>query len=213
MKNELIISGMLDSWAKENARIEKLIGSEYGELLMQAYRALDVPVLYQSRIHGNGHIERTMLLGAMIAQALGLSVHESKMLLLCCSYHDIGRHNDFRDNEHGNVAAKKLMSPNMKPKFRGYSAEDFKIMQAAITLHSISDKEIDNVARQYSLCENSMPRYYRIAKCLKDSDNLDRVRLRDFDIKHIRHPESREMADDARWIFREYTSAQECVKL
>ena len=66
MKNELIINGRLDSWAKENARIEKLIGSEYGELLRQAYRTLDVPVLYQSRIHGNGHIERTMLLGAMI---------------------------------------------------------------------------------------------------------------------------------------------------
>ena len=204
MKSSLIINSRLDAWAKENARIEKLINSEYGKLLREVYTALDVSVLYQSRIHGNGHIERTMLLGAMIAQALELTAHESRMLLLCCSYHDIGRHNDFRDNDHGNIAAKKLMSHNMKPKFRGYSAEDFKIMQAAITLHSISDNEIDNVARRYGLEANSMPRYYRIAKCLKDSDNLDRVRLGDLDTKHLRHQESIDMVPDAQWIFDKY---------
>ena len=202
------IPKVLDAWANENARIEKLINSEHGRLLREAYIALDVSVLYQSRIHGNGHIERTMLLGAMIAQALELSAHESRMLLLCCSYHDIGRHNDFRDNDHGNIAAKKLMSHDMKPKFRGYSAEDFKIMQAAITLHSISDKEIDNVARRYGLEASSMPRYYRIAKCLKDSDNLDRVRLGDLDTKHLRHQESIDMVSDAQWIFDKYKEAQ-----
>ena len=202
------IPKVLDAWANENARIEKLINSEHGRLLREAYIALDVSVLYQSRINGNGHLERTMLLGAMIAQALELSAHESRMLLLCCSYHDIGRHNDFRDNDHGNIAAKKLMSHDMKPKFRGYSAEDFKIMQAAITLHSISDKEIDNVARRYGLEASSMPRYYRIAKCLKDSDNLDRVRLGDLDTKHLRHQESIDMVSDAQWIFDKYKEAQ-----
>lgn len=208
MKNALIINGRLDAWANENARIEKLINSEYGRFLREAYNALDVSVLYQSRIHGNGHIERTMLLGAMIAQALELSAHESRMLLLCCSYHDIGRRNDFRDDSHGNIAAKKLMSPDMKPKFRGYSAEDFKIMQAAITLHSISDKEIDNVARRYGLETHSTERYYRIAKCLKDADNLDRVRLGDLDPKHLRHQESIDMVPDAQWIFDKYKEAK-----
>ena len=208
MKNALIINRKLDRWAEENARIGWLMKSEYGRLIKEAYDTLDVSMLYQSRIHGNGHIERTMLLGAMIAQALNLSIHESRMLLLCCSYHDIGRFNDFRDDAHGNIAAKKLVSPEMKSKFRGYSAEDFKIMQAAITLHSISDTEIDNVARRYSLDANSMARYYRIAKCLKDSDNLDRVRLGDLDPKHLRHQESLDMVSDAQWIFDKYRSAQ-----
>lgn len=208
MKNGLIINDRLDAWAEENARIGGLMKSEYGKLLREAYGALDVSVLYQSRIHGNGHIERTMLLGAMIAQALELSVHESRMLLLCCSYHDIGRRNDFRDNAHGNIAAKKLMSPEMKRKFRGYSSEDFRIMQAAITLHSISDKEIDNVARRYDLGANSMDRYCRVAKCLKDSDNLDRVRLGDLDTKHLRHQESIDMVPDAQWIFDKYKASQ-----
>lgn len=208
MKNTLIINSKLNKWTEENPRICKLMSSEYGTLLTDAYKALDVSVLYQSRVHGNGHIERTMLLGAMIAQALGLSVHESKMLLLCCSYHDIGRHNDFYDTDHGNVAAKKLMSPNMKLKFRGYSAEDFKIMQAAITLHSMRDSEIDTVARRYSLDANNMARYYRIAKCLKDADNLDRVRLDDLDTKHLRHQESIDMVSDAQWCFDKYKAAQ-----
>lgn len=208
MKTALIINGKLDAWAKENARIERLMKSEYGLLLRNAYESLDTSVLYQSRIHGNGHIERTMLLGAMIAQALEMSSHETRMLLLCCSYHDIGRSNDFRDNSHGNVAAKKLMSSDMKRKFIGYSAEDFKIMQAAITLHSISDHEIDSVAQRYGLSNRSMGRYYRIAKCLKDSDNLDRVRLGDLDTKHLRHRESIDMVYDAQWIFNMYKGAR-----
>lgn len=209
MRNELIVMGKLDAWAKENAHIEKLMKSEYGELLLRAYNALDTSVLYQSRIHGCGHIERTMLLGAFISQALELSAHECRMLLLCCSYHDIGRSNDFRDNEHGNVAAKKLMASNMKRKFSGYSAEDFKIMQAAITLHSMSDKEIDNVAHRYGLEPRSMDRYYRVAKCLKDSDNLDRVRLHDLDTKHLRHVESIGMVSDAQWIYDAYRRAKQ----
>ncbi|MDO4816263.1 MAG: hypothetical protein Q4A83_06665 [Bacillota bacterium] len=209
MRNELIVMGKLAAWAKENAHIEKLMKSEYGELLLRAYNALDTSVLYQSRIHGCGHIERTMLLGAFISQALELSAHECRMLLLCCSYHDIGRSNDFRDNEHGNVAAKKLMASNMKRKFSGYSAEDFKIMQAAITLHSMSDKEIDNVAHRYGLEPRSMDRYYRVAKCLKDSDNLDRVRLHDLDTKHLRHVESIGMVSDAQWIYDAYRRAKQ----
>lgn len=208
MRNELVIKENIDAWMKENARIGKLMKSEYGELLRQAYNALDTSVLYQSRVHGCGHIERTMLLGAMISQALELSAHECRMLLLCCSYHDIGRSNDFRDYEHGNVAAKKLMPPTMKSKFRGYSAEDFKIMQAAITLHSMSDKEIDNVAHRYGLEPHSMDRYYRVAKCLKDSDNLDRVRIHDLDTRHLRHHESIAMADDAQWIYDAYRRAK-----
>lgn len=208
MRNGLIINGWLDGWAEDNLRIGELMKSEYGRLLREAYLALDVSVLYQSRVHGSGHIERTMLLGALIARALELSIHESKMLLLCCSYHDIGRHNDFYDISHGNIAAKKLMTPEMKRKFRGYSAEDFKIMQAAITLHSMRDTEIDNVAQRYGIDENSMARYYRIAKCLKDSDNLDRVRLGDLDTKHLRHQESIDMVSDAQWIFDSYNTAK-----
>ena len=209
MRNELIIMSSLDAWSKENARIERLMKSEYGALLLTAYKTLDTSVLYQSRIHGNGHIERTMLLGALISRALELSAHECRMLLLCCSYHDIGRSNDFRDNEHGNVAAKRLMSSDMKRKFSGYSTEDFRIMQAAITLHSISDGEIDNVAGRYGLPPRSMDRYYRIAKCLKDSDNLDRVRLHDLDTKHLRHAESLGLVGDAQWIYDAYRKTKQ----
>ena len=208
MKSELIIKDRLDAWAKENARIEKLMRSEYGALLKRAYETLDTSVLYQSRVHGSGHIERTMLLGAMIAQAQALSVHESRMLLLCCSSHDIGRSNDWYDTEHGKIAAMKLFTPEMKRKFRGYSAEDLTIMQAAITLHSRRDTEIDNVAREYALPAGSIDRYYRIAKCLKDADNLDRVRLGDLDTKHLRHRESIETVPDAQWILDHYRAAK-----
>ena len=208
MKHELIINEKLDAWAAENERIGALMKSEYGKLLREAYAALDTTVLYRSRIHGVGHIERTMLLGAMISQTLGLSRHECRMLLLCCSYHDIGRHNDFYDTEHGKASAMKLFTPNMRRKFSGYSAEDLTVMQAAITLHSRRDTEIDNVAREYALPEGCLERYYRVAKCLKDSDNLDRVRLRDLDTKHLRHRESIEMVSDAQWIYDRYKAVR-----
>lgn len=208
MKNSLIIKDQLDKWALENSRIKDLMLSEYGILLREAYETLDVSVLYQSHIHGSGHIERTMLLGAMIARALALPMHESRMLLLCCSYHDIGRHDDSRDDAHGEASARKLMKENMKSKLDGFSSEDINIMLAAVSLHSRSDKEIEAVAREYGIEAESLARYYTIAKCLKDSDNLDRVRLGDLDVRHLRHKESADMADDAQWILDSYNSVR-----
>lgn len=204
MKRGLIIVSRLDTWAGENPRIGALMRSEYGELLKTAYDALDVSVLYQSWIHGNGHIERTMLLGAMLAHALELSEHESRMLLLCCSYHDIGRHDDSVDKTHGDVSAQMLTSEKMQRKFEGFNRYDFRVMQAAISLHSRSDREIETVACRYGIEAYCLERYYRLAKCLKDADNLDRVRLGDLDPRHLRHPESKELVPDAHWIYDRY---------
>jgi len=208
MKTELVIINKLELWARENPRIDSLLKSEYGTLLIWAYETLDTSALYRSRVHGAGHIERVMLLGAMIAQALSLSMHESRMLLLCCSYHDIGRSNDWYDEEHGNVSAKKLMAPQLKRRFSGYSTEDFTIIQAAITAHSKRDKDMESVAQSYGITAGCMDRFLRIARCLKDADNLDRVRIKDLDTKHLRHSESVGMVSDAKWIFEQYRKAE-----
>ena len=208
MKNGLIIIDMLDGWALDNKRIGELMASKYGEMLREAYRELDVSVLYRSHVHGKGHIERTMLLGALIAKALELSEHESRMLLLCCSYHDIGRTNDYRDDNHGQAAARKFKDKNMLPKFNAYSADDFEIMRAAVALHSRSDKELTGVAEEYGIKDDSFVLFERIAKCLKDADNLDRVRIHDLDPKRLRHAESAAMVNDAQWILDSYNAAK-----
>ena len=201
---ELIIPRRIDAWAEKNERINALIRSEYGVLLKAAYSELDTGALYMSHIHGIGHIERTMLLGAMIAQAQGLCAHETQMLLLCCSYHDVGRHNDRLDDEHGAASASLIEKRRLRGKFAAFGCDDFTVMRSAIASHSLPDRRMAETAARYGVADAQRDRFFRIARALKDADNLDRVRLGDLDVSHLRHPESIVMASDAQWIFDEY---------
>ena len=204
MERKLLIPARLDVLAAGNGRIGKLMASEYAFPLRAAYAEMDVSVLYTSRIHGVGHIERTVLLGAMIAHAQALSEEMTRMLLLCCSYHDVGRHNDFRDDLHGENSARKMAQPPLSAKFAAFDRGDFAAMCAAVTTHSISDRLMEETARRCAVPDGRRETYFLLARCLKDADNLDRVRLGDLDTRHLRHPESVAMADDAQWLFDEY---------
>ena len=51
-------------------------------------------------LHGIGHIYRTMIACALLAQRLRMP--RSGLIAFCGAYiHDLGRTNDFIDNEHG----------------------------------------------------------------------------------------------------------------
>lgn len=201
---ELIVPARLDAWAEKNARIARLQGSCYGEYLLAAFRELQVSILYKSGIHGLGHIERTMLLGAMIAQAQALSEHETRMLLFACSYHDVGRSHDRRDDSHGAASAEKMLESPLREQLAQFDEADREIIRAAVTAHAISDWRMSETARLYGLEGEALDRYLRVTRCLKDADNLDRVRLGDLDVGHLRHEESVRMESDANYILREY---------
>lgn len=172
--------------------------SAYYDLLMIAYDNLQTDRLYRSHVHGRGHIERVMLLGAIIAMQQGFSTRETELLLYACSYHDVGRIDDHRDDQHGKRSADALPSipgPNV-------SKEEMSCIQAAVATHSTKDEKIEEYAEKYHV--SAELRYLSILLCrgLKDADNLDRVRINDLDIKHLRFDESKRMKSIAEAIYR-----------
>ena len=193
----LIIPGRIGEWSKKIPRLGELAGSVYGELLVKAYGELKTDILYISDGHGIGHIERTMLFGALIAMNENLSEKDTVMLLRCCSYHDIARVDDRYDEEHGIRSADRILSCELKELF-----DDPAVAAAAIGAHAVPDSQGDRMIEKYGVAD--VDRFHLIMSCLKDADNLDRVRIGDFDSRFLRHEESVKMGDLAEWVFYEY---------
>ena len=178
--------------------VDQLKGSEYYQLLLKAYDTLQRGILFRSREHGIDHIERTMLLGAVIAMQQGFTGHETEQLLYACSYHDIGRIDEARDPRHGKRSANRLPEPrNLE-----ITEDEMRCIRATIATHSANDDMIESFMEEYEVPEDCVPWCRRLCKALKDADNLDRVRIDSLNIRYLRFPESRETESDAWEIFR-----------
>ncbi len=178
--------------------ITQLERSLYYTLLLNAFDNLQTKHLYRSHIHGVGHVERVMLLGAIIAMQQGFSTRETELLLYACSYHDVGRIDDHRDDQHGKRSADALPSipgPNI-------SKEEMSCIQAAVATHSKKDEKIEVYIEKYHVPAELRDLSLLLCKGLKDADNLDRVRIHDLDIKHLRFEESKRMKSVAEAVFR-----------
>lgn len=161
--------------------------------LLKALDTLRTDRLYQSRLHGLGHVERVMVLGAVIAMQQKFSARETELLLTACSYHDIGRIDERLDAAHGKRSADQLAEMALP----GIETSELRCIQAAVATHSTKDAMIDVFAKEYRVPEESAELCRRLCKGLKDADNLDRVRLGDLDVRHLRFPESRELRQTA----------------
>ena len=202
--NKLLLPDILNSaWAAEDELLSQFRQTPYYTQLLQAHNSLDTSVLYESGLHGPDHIERVMLLATLIAWRVSLSDHDTQLLLTACSYHDIGRVHDGIDDDHGRRSAKKLreLSHLIPSALSGY---DLRILFAIITLHSLSDVLKHNVAVRYRIPAEQKDRYLELAACLKDADNLDRVRLDDLDVSHLRHEISIDLAPFAKELYNRY---------
>ncbi|MBQ6372326.1 MAG: HD domain-containing protein, partial [Oscillospiraceae bacterium] len=175
MDPSLVIPRRIEKWAKERPEIAALMASQYGDALIEAYESLDVSLLYQSVTHGVGHIERTMFFGAMIAMNERLSADETRDVLLCCSYHDIGRTDDRYDLDHGRKSAEMI---GKGESLRSLFSEPEAAM-AAIHAHSVPDDEAGDAPVIYNVKKLDKSTLYMA--CLKDADNIDRVRIYDLD--------------------------------
>ena len=167
--------------------VAELRRSAYCDTLTKAYDRLQTERLYVSGIHGRAHVERVMLLAAIIALQQRLSKRETELLLVACGYHDIGRLNDYRDDRHGKRSADALAGiplPHVGP-------EELRCIQAAVATHSTKDSLIDSFAEEYAVPNEYLDLARLLCKALKDADNLDRVRINDLDIRHLRFEESR----------------------
>ena len=167
-------------------------------LLLEAYAKLQTEQLYVSDYHGSDHIERVMLLGAIIARQQGFAPRDTELLLIACSYHDIGRVDNSRDDRHGRRSADKLAGL----RDLGLDAEELRIVRAAVATHSVKDRMLDAFAEEYGVPEARMALCRRVCKALKDADNLDRVRIHDLDVSYLRYPESRRLEQTAETICR-----------
>jgi hypothetical protein len=187
-------------WGEEQPRIDSLLASPYGESLLRALRTLKRDVLYQSHVHGLGHIERTMVHGAMCAQAEPLDAADTALLMDMCSYHDTGRESDWLDNAHGLRSSLKLAE------LTGRSGEELKLMMAGVEAHSIGDKHMPDVIGKHAPADTE--RAFRLARMLKDADALDRVRIRDLNPNFLRFGSSRKRIGFAQLLFDRYREIQ-----
>ena len=197
MNSELLIPWKLKTWREDFPRVRELMDSPYGDALMEAYENLRVDALFRSDGHGVGHIERAMLFGALIAQNEKLDEEMTHLLLLCCSYHDVGRTDDRYDLEHGKKSAEKIERGELRTLFSRP-----KLAEAAIHAHAIPDSEMASVRALYGNPDEED--YLLLTRCLKDADNLDRVRLYDLDVRFLRFPGSRAMGELAYDLYEDY---------
>lgn len=180
-------------WGEYQPLVEKLRRWPGYPELERALRELKREVLFQSSIHGVGHIERTMCHGAFCAMEEPLSRSDTRLLLLACSYHDIARENDAEDDLHGHRAALRIREVT------GLVGEEEKLVQAAVDAHSRPDSQLEETVRAYAPADFSQGK--RLAELLKDADGLDRVRIWDLDPAYLRREASRARAGFARELY------------
>ena len=192
----------------ENEKINALMKSKYATEMLLAYSTLKREELYKSWIHGQGHIERVIMLGALIAMGEGFSWEDTRLALFACCYHDIGRSNDRRDDDHGTVSAEKIVSRGLVDIINDASKADIAILQAAIATHSMHDSALEANMEKYGVPEHEQERCRRICWCLKDADNMDRVRLNDLDPKYLRHETGKGLVDTCWYLLNNYIAAR-----
>lgn len=185
-----------DQWDCFQPLMESIKQWEHWPLFLKALTNLKRDALYTSLVHGEGHIERTLLHGAFCAMAEGLDCENTALLLEACSYHDVGRENDWYDTEHGHRSAQRLAE------LTGRTAQELLMLQAAVDAHSKPDKELEKTLRSYET--EDYLRTFQLAQLLKDADGLDRVRIHDLKTEFLRREASVQRADFALYLYSKY---------
>ena len=187
-------------WQEDAPLVSSFLASPWFPLLAEALGSLKREELYMSHVHGVGHIERTMVHGAMCAWAEKLCEGDSRLLLTMCAYHDTGRICDYLDGAHGRRSAEKLAS------LTDLRGEDLREAMAGIEAHSLADRQMEDILA--SRAPENLPRARRLAQMLKDADGLDRVRIGDLDLSYLRRPSSRERGRFAQRLFDCYAALE-----
>lgn len=167
-----------DDWGEDQREIMAFRAWSLYPVFLEQLGNLKVEALYKSRVHGSGHINRVLLLAALIARREDLDESLLRDLLQACSYHDVGRTFDGLDLTHGSRSAEHLAE------LTGYQGEPLHELQAAVAAHSQPDALMEDCLAQYT--PQDLARARRLACLLKDADNLDRVRLGDLKPEFLR---------------------------
>lgn len=189
-------------WGSYAPHFQRLSWWEHYPMLLQTLEQLDHSVLFVSKMHGLGHIERTILQGGFCAMEEGLDRSDTALLLLACSYHDVGRQDDWVDDLHGWRSAQRIGA------ITGRTGEDLKLLQGAVDAHSRKEAVLRETVAGYRPAD--LDRAVRLAQLLKDADGLDRVRLGDLDPSYLRRETSRSRAGLAFEVYQRYQQSIGC---
>ena len=202
MAEEALVLELLrrGGWGEDAGLVEGFFASPAFPLLREALAELRREALYMSHVHGVGHIERTMLHGAMGAAAEPLSGEDTRLLLAMCAYHDTGRVCDYLDGAHGARSAERLAS------LTGLTGEALREAMAGVEAHSLGDGAMEGILARYSPADLSRARL--LAQLLKDADGLDRVRIHDLNLDYLRRPASRDRGRFALALFERYAAEE-----
>ena len=193
---ELIARG---DWGDQQYWFDRLSRWQFYPMLLETLERLDHDALFVSVMHGLGHIERTILQGGFCAMEEPLAEADTRLLLLACSYHDVGRENDWVDHLHGHRSAGKIGG------LTGCQGEDLLILQGAVDAHSRKESAMEDTLAVYGA--RDFVRAKRIAQLLKDADGLDRVRLGDLNPTYLRREASKQRVALAQRVFDRYQAA------
>lgn len=198
MKKPSILQQLLaeNQWEMFQPMMDEVQAWPQWPQFVEALEQLNRAALYTSLVHGEGHIERTMLHGAFCAMEAGLESQDTALLLDACAYHDVGRVSDWYDEEHGYRSAQRL------EELTGRKGQELCMLKAAVDAHSRKDEVLESTLKGYA--PEDYPRTLLLAQLLKDADGLDRVRIHDLNTKFLRRPASVERADFAFYLFARY---------
>ncbi|MCD8381634.1 MAG: HD domain-containing protein [Clostridiales bacterium] len=185
-----------NDWGQDQPRMDALSRWEGWPLFLDTLTDMDRSALYESPIHGPGHIERVLLHGAFCAMEEPLGMEDTALLLECCAYHDVGRTDDSYDTRHGWRSAQRLAA------LTGRSGEALKMMQAAVDAHARPERDLVPTLERYQ--PSDFARCLTLTQLLKDADGLDRVRIWDLDVRHLRRESSRRREGFAQRLFEAY---------
>ena len=189
-----------DKWLYDYKFFKDFEKSSYYETLLDTYKNLNTDILYQSQIHGQGHIERVILLSILLAYHYKLDKNDTDILRFAASLHDTKRVDDSYDTEHGYRAA--LYSID----YAKINENDKNILQAVLATHSRSDKDMDKTIEEFFVKDMDRARF--LSKLFKDADALDRVRIGDLDEKYLRNDFSLDLVDFSNKLFKKYMEKQ-----
>lgn len=190
-----------NEWGTFAPLMARLAEWKHSGIFYAAFENLDRAALFTSAIHGSGHIERVMLLGAVLAMLEDESEDDTALLMDMCSYHDTGRVSDWLDEFHGCRSCYKLEG------LTGRGGEELKLIMAGVEAHSRRDDDMDSVIAKHA--PENIVRAKQLALLLKDADGLDRVRIGDLDPKFMRTAAAKSLTDFSEYLFKAYSAMQE----
>ena len=185
-----------EDWIREYEFFNEFKQSPYFDVLLDTYRNLNTDILFDSKVHGQDHIERVIFYALVLSWKYELDERDTDILRHAASLHDTQRQNDGWDIDHGRRAAIESID------YATVDPDDKNILQAVITAHSDDDKNLDDTIKEFDVIDND--RAVFLAKLFKDADALDRVRINMLDTSYLRNDFSRELVDFAYLLYEKY---------